>query len=259
MVVASSTAAAWIGFASGMIAAAVSVFIAIRQSRADERLERLKSDLGTELETVRSDLAAELHRREALIDRDLRAEDVLARYREPLAAAAFDLQSRLYNLLRLDFLDKFGGAHPRSETARRTTLFRLAQYFGWTEILRRDIQFLSFPEAEHTRRVAKLQSDVAKAFLRDDYGHAMMIWADEQRAIGELMIVEEHDKIMSMGFAAFSDQCDGAFKPWLDRLRAELPEQEAQVRLRDAQHLLCELVETLDSNRVRYEDDLERA
>jgi hypothetical protein len=258
MVAASSTAAAWIGFASGMVAAAVSVLIAVRQTRADERLEQLKSDLATRFEKVKNDLAAELHRREAVIDRDLRAEDVLARYREPLAAAAFDLQSRLYNLLELDFLSKFGGTHERAETALRTTLFRLAQYFGWTEILRRDIQFLSFPEAEHTRRVAKLQSDVSKAFLRDDYGHAMMIWADEQRAIGELMIVEEHDKIMSMGYAAFSDRCNGVFKPWLDRLRVELPAREAQVRLRAAQHLLCELVETLDSNRVRYEDDLER-
>jgi len=258
MLAASSTAV-WVGFASGVIAAAVSVFVAIRQSRADEKLERLKSSLGTELEKVKSDLAAELHRREALIDRDLRAEDVLARYREPLAAAAFDLQSRLYNLLRLEFLAKFGGGHPRSETALRTTLFRLAQYFGWTEILRRDIQFLNFPEAEYTRRVAKLQSAVSKAFLRNDYGQAMMIWADEQRAIGELMIVEEHDKIMSMGYAAFSEQCNGVFKPWLDRLRVELPLPEAQERLRDTQHLLCELVETLDADRVRYEDDLERA
>jgi hypothetical protein len=259
MVAASAMTAAWIGFASGIIAAAVSVFIAIRQSRSDEKLEHVKSDLGAELEKVKSDLAVEQHRGEALVDRDLRAEDVLARYREPLAAAAFDLQSRLYNILRLGFLGKFGGSHPRSDTALRTTLFRLAQYFGWTEILRRDIQFLSFPEAEHTRRVAKLQSDVAKAFLRHDYGDAMMIWADEQRAIGELMIVEEHDKIMSMGYAAFSDQCNGVFKPWLDRLGVELLLPEAQVRLRDAQHLLCELVETLDANRVRYEEDLERA
>ena len=127
--------AAWIGFASGLIAAAVSVVIAVRQSRSNERLERVKSDLGHELENVKTELAVELHRREALIDHDLRAADVLTRYREPLAAAAFDLQSRLYNILRLDFFGRFGGAHVRSEEALRTTLFRLAQYFGWTKIL----------------------------------------------------------------------------------------------------------------------------
>ncbi|MFN2628751.1 MAG: hypothetical protein ABR569_08970 [Gaiellaceae bacterium] len=241
-------AAAWIGFAAGVFAALVSAIVAIRQAQANQRLERLKTDL-----------SAELHRREARIDQEFRAEDVLARYREPLAVAAFDLQSRLYNILRLDFLGKFGGTHARSEVALRTTLFRLAQYFGWTEILRRDIQFLSFPEAEHTRQVANLQSDIAREFLRDDYGPAMMIWADEQRAIGELMIVEEHGRILSMGFAAFERRCDELFTPWLDQLRAELPQTEATKRLRQIQHLLCTLVETLDVHRVRYEQELERA
>ena len=184
---------------------------------------------------------------------------MLTRYREPLAVAAFDLQSRLYNIVEQGFLDLYGADHSRGEISLQTTLFRIAQYFGWTEILRRDIQYLSFPEADATRRVVQLQSDVAEAFRSDKYGQAMMLWADEQRALGELMIVEEHDKIMSMGYAAFSEQCNGVFKPWLDRLRVELPLPEAQERLRDAQHLLCELVETLDADRVRYEEDLERA
>ncbi|MDP8909325.1 MAG: hypothetical protein M3N47_09480, partial [Chloroflexota bacterium] len=126
---------AWIGFAGGAIAVIVSALVALRQARVEERLARLNSDLETEV-----------HRRSALFDRELQAEEVLTRYREPLAAAAFDLQSRLYNILELNFFDKFGGSHPRAEEAIRTTLFRLAQYFGWTEILRRDIQFLSFPE-----------------------------------------------------------------------------------------------------------------
>lgn len=240
--------AAWIGFAGGVFAALLSTFVAIRQSRMDERLTRLNHDL-----------ELQLHAREALFDRDLRAEEVLGRYREPLAAAAFDLQSRLYNILRLDFFGKFGGAHARAEEALNTTLFRLAQYFGWTEILRRDIQFLSFPEAEETRRVAHLQWGIAKCFLSDDYGPALMIWADEQRAIGERMIAEADGKVLCMGYASFREQCDALFGPLCDRLRKEFPDPSAQARLRDAQHLLCELVETLDERRIRYAEDLERA
>jgi hypothetical protein len=125
-------AAAWIGFAGGVIAILVSAFVAFRQSRLAVRLARLNHELD-----------AEVNRRAAMLDRDLRAEQVLTRYREPLAAAAFDLQSRLYNILRLDFFEKFGNDIERSEDAVETTLLRLAQYFGWTEILRRDIQFLS--------------------------------------------------------------------------------------------------------------------
>lgn len=239
---------AWIGFAGGVIAVIVSALVALRQARVEERLARLNSDLETEV-----------HRRRALFDRQLQAEEVLTRYREPLAAAAFDLQSRLYNILKLDFFAKFGGSHPRADEAIRTTLFRLAQYFGWTEILRRDIQFLSFPEDDETRRVTELQSEVAKRFLRHDYGPELMIWSDEQRAIGERMIVEEHGKVLCMGYARFRDACDNTFAPWCERLRSELPQQAAQQRLREVQHLLCDLVEALDARRVRYTGDLERA
>jgi hypothetical protein len=183
---------------------------------------------------------------------------VLTRYREPLAAAAFDLQSRLYNILRLNFLGKFGHSE-RREDAMTTTLFRLAQYFGWTEILRRDIQFLSFPEDDETRHVAALQSDIARCFLSDGYGSALMLWGDEQRAIGERMIVEEHGKVLCMGYATFRERCDDTFAGWRERLVAEIDYESARTRLLDAQHLLCDLVETLDTRRVRYEKDLRRA
>jgi hypothetical protein len=249
LVGASSTApAGWIGFAGGILAAVISAVVALRQSRMSERLARLNHELD-----------AEVHRRTAIIDRDLRAEEVLTRYREPLAAAAFDLQSRLYNVLRLDFFGKYGDGHERAEDAVRTTLFRLAQYFGWTEILRRDIQFLSFPEDDETRCVAHLQSEISRRFLTDSYGPELMIWADEQRGIGERMIVEEHGKVLCMGYAAFHGRCDDTFAVWCERLRTEIEDESARARLRDVQHLLCQLVETLDTRRIRYTQDLERA
>lgn len=241
-------AVAWIGFAGAVVAAVVSALVAVRQSRTDERLARLSHELDVEVD-----------RRKALFERQLHAEDVLTRYREPLAAAAFDLQSRLYNVLRLGFFDLYGADQERSEVARKTTLFRLAQYFGWTEILRRDIQYLSFPEDEDTRRVAALQSEIAKCFLTDAHGLALMIWADEQRAIGEAMIVYEQDKVFCMGYAAFERECEGDFAPWYRRLGGAFEAAPAHARLREAQHLLCELVEALDMKRVRYTEDLGRA
>jgi hypothetical protein len=242
--VAADLTVTWIGFAGGAGAAALSALVAVRQSRQDERLELLK---------------AELSRRAAEQEREERAEDVLTRYRQPLAAAAFDLQSRLYNILELDFFKKYGPDHERAEEALTTTLFRLAQYFGWTEILRRDIQFLSFAEDEDTRRVATLQADIARRFLTDKQGTALMIWGDEQRAIGERMIVEKPDKLLSMGYASFREHRDDTFKPWLERLRNEVGEESARERLRDVQNLLCDLVLALDPRRVRYTQDLDRA
>ncbi len=259
-------AAAWIGFAGGVLAALISGAVALRQAKlADGQSEmakdlaRLQSEMAVGLARVQSDLDTERHRREAMIDRGLAAEDVLSRYREPLAAAAFDLQSRIYNILQLDFFGKYSNGNRRADDAITTTLFRIAQYFGWTEILRRDIQFLSFPEDDHTRRVAHLQSEIAKCFLTDRYGLALMIWSDEQRAIGEEMIVDEHGKVQCMGYARFREHCDDTFAVLCGRLRQEVGDTGVQTRLRDAQHLLCELVETLDGRRLRYNEDLQRA
>jgi len=221
---------AWIGFAGGILGAVIAAVVAVRQSRMDKHLALLTREL----------------------DREERAEEVLTRYREPLAAAAFDLQSRLFNILQLDFLGKFGDGD-RSRSAFTTTLFRLAQYFGWTEILRRDIQFLSFPADADTRKVADLQARIARCFLTDEYGPELMVWSDEQRAVGERMIVEEHGKVICMGYARFRDECEKTFAPWLERLQAELPAAAADgQRLRAAQHLLCELVEALGAVGVRY-------
>jgi hypothetical protein len=217
--------AEWIGFAGALLVAAVGAFVAFRQARLSRQHE---------------------------------SEVVLSRYREPLAAAAFDLQSRLYNILRQDFFNKYPDG-VRAEEAVTTTLYRIAQYFGWTEIMRRDIQFLSFPEDEDTREVATLQFKISRMFLDDDYGHALMIWADEQRALGELMIVEEHGKVLCMGYARFRERCGDTFAPWLERLRKDLGDDDATKRMRDVQHKLCELVRALDRRGVRYTSDLDLA
>jgi plasmid maintenance system antidote protein VapI len=211
-------AVAWIGFAGAVIAALISGAVAWRQAslaqrQADmaDRLARAQAETQQQLARLQSELQIEQHKREALFERDLRAEDVLATYREPLAAAAFDLQSRIYNILRMDFFDKWANGKARTDAAVDSTLFRLAQYFGWSEILRRKIQFLSFPEDEETRKVARLQADICRCFLTDSYGVNLMLWSDEQRALGEQMIVEENGDVLCMGYARFRTRCEDTF------------------------------------------------
>jgi hypothetical protein len=237
-----------IGVATGILATIVSAVVALRQARMAKGMAHLNADLQTEVQ-----------KRAALFERDLNAEAVMTQFREPLAAAAFDLQSRLYNILELSFFEKFGGDHARCELAEMTTLFRMAQFFGWTEILRREIQFLSFPDDAETTLVIELQGKIASAFLTSDLGHVLMVWGDEQRAIGERMIVEEHDKVLCMGFARFRDEYEARFSSTCDHLRGEFQDEAARPRMCQLQHLLCDLVEVLDTRRVRYTSDLERA
>jgi hypothetical protein len=252
--------AAWIGFVGGVIATLASIAVAVRQSLEARRLAGLNGQLQRDLAQLDSDLEIERQERAALLERQLNAEDVLMRYREPLAAAAFDLQSRCYNMVRLDFFGKFGTGHDRFLEAQTTTLFRFAQYFGWTEILRRDIQFLSFPEDEDTRCVAQLQSSITRRLASSDAQEPLMVWADEQRAIGERMIVQEHDKVLCMGYARFRDEYDTSFAPLCKHLSGDLTDPASANRLRDVQHLLCDLVAALDKRQMRYaKEDLGRA
>lgn len=222
------------GFLIGLVPAAASALFAARLAQQKNRLE------------------AELHERIARVDRQLNAEEVLARNSEPLAAAAFDLQSRCWNILKRDFFEKFGPEHERSEDAHMTTLFRFAQYFGWTEILRREIQFLSFPTADETRAVADLQYLIAERIATSATDEPLMIWVDEQRGIGERMIVEDHGKVRCMGYGAFTDAYDECFARLFTRARRDLAAPASKPRYRGVQHLLSDLVDTLDKDNSRY-------
>lgn len=104
-------------------------------------------------------LAAELESLRLAEQRRFEAERTVARYREPLARAAYDLQSRLYNILQQHMIvalyDK-GDERERSYVVDNTS-FLVAQYFAWTEIVRRDIQYIDLGRNEQTRRLARLR------------------------------------------------------------------------------------------------------
>ena len=235
----------------GILATLSSVVIALRQTHEARRLATLNSDLQEKLARLNSDLETERVVHEKQLERQLNAEDLLARYREPLAAAAFDLQSRCWNMVKNKFFRRFGSHHERFADAKMTTLFRFAQYFGWAEILRMEIQFLSFPEEQDTRRVSELLRTIAGRLASSEEGESLMIWIDEQRAIGERMIVEHQHGVSCMGYATFCDRYDDCFARLFQRVIGDLAEPAATNRLRAVQRGLCDL----DKNRLRYADE----
>src|SRR4249919_2094284 len=98
------------------------------------------------------------------------SQKALAKYSEPLLGAAYELQARLWNILKQDFLERY---HTQGDEAQKAyavdnTLSVVAQYFGWSEIVRRDLQFLSFSKTEQTRAVAKVQQEIVEHFQDDD-------------------------------------------------------------------------------------------
>lgn len=226
-------------------------------TRHDKALAQLNSQLRLGEEEAVARLKAEMDRNFEVARRRLDADAVLAKYSEPLGVAAFDLQLRLRNILEDRYLETYVARLPeRRQEALDSTLYRIAQYFGWMEVLRRGIQHLNFEEPDTFRRVAELRGKIIREWATDDYGLGFMIWADAQRAIGELMIVDTASGPSVMGFSAFSRSMD-RFLPWLghvrDSLEAISPARSA--RLVEVQHRLIDLIQILDDDKLRFPPD----
>src|SRR5262249_44724832 len=118
------------------------------------------------------------------------AKKVLENYREPLIAASYELQARLYNILCNTFVERYihNEDAGRRNAAVESTLYVFAQFFGWREVIRQDVQYLRFARDQQTRRFAQLLRDIGETFLSDGYGQQFMIWRVEQRGLGERMI-----------------------------------------------------------------------
>lgn len=187
------------------------------------------------------------------------AEAILSKYREPLVNAAHELQGRLFNILRLKFLAHFylNGNEREKQYAVENTLYVIAQYFGWTEIIRRDVQFLDLGEIETTKELSKLQDHICNLFLDSRLGPVLRVFRGDQRAIGEKMIIVDGSNSYCMGYAQFFHTKEENFHYWLAPLRGHIDtlskglEQHSD-KLVQLQHALIDLIDFLDPNYVRY-------
>jgi hypothetical protein len=194
------------------------------------------------------------------------ATALVRRYREPLASAAFELQSRLWNLVCDDYLAAHGRrGGPVAEYAVTSTLWRFGQYFGWVEILRREVQFLDLGTLEETQRLRDELVEVRRVLQSDRRfpdDKAFQVLYDEQRAIGEIMIVsrgtdEDVQRSDCLGYAEFLEHMgEDGFRRWFARLEddvAALADQpRGHPRLEALQSALATLVRDIDREGTRF-------
>jgi hypothetical protein len=218
----------------------------------------------TAVRSIRLQHALTLER--AQLDRQQASEEVVRRYREPLLLAAFDLQARICNIVRDGFLVRhLGSADPAErEYARVSTLYRIGDYFGWTEILRRGLQFLDLGDDRRTSDLAELLAQVSRTFsdtARYPAG-VFCLFRDEQRAVGEIMLQpadQDPRHWQCIGYATFTArlQADPGFSRWFQRLSTQTgaiaaPGPGQLDRLIAVQRALIDLIEFLDPSALRY-------
>lgn len=244
--------------ATAFVALVVAVVSAVVSTRSARDIARMQ-------------LEQELQRRK--LDQDQLVEEVMGRYREPLLRAAFDLQSRLYNLLRQRLLERFhqDGTGEEREYVEVSTMFVYGEYLGWAEILRRGVQFLDLGDAGTNRQLAE-RLDAVNNVLLSSWGELrsrdFRIFRGQQRALGELMIrgaaiepgsADGGRALECIGYAAFAAKLeeDERFARWFDPLRESTRRLAAgdgagHVRLRELQHSLIDLIDLLDPEHVRF-------
>ena len=183
------------------------------------------------------------------------ARKVLDTYGEPLVDAAYELQARLYNILCLQFVDRYvkNNAQDKQDAAIHSTLYVFAQFFGSRELIRGEVQYLRFSRHQRTRRVSQLIWEIGEEFLANSYGSQFMLWRVEQRGLGERMINSANGRVTCMGYAAFVEHRN-TMDEWLKPLEHDLENLNdgGRRRLTRIQHLLLELVRELDNKGKRY-------
>lgn len=214
-------------------------------------------------------------RRAARSDRREAAVQLATRFTEPLLQAISNLETRIYNIVELDFFDRFHHADSSSEDreyAVLNTLYVAAQYFCWIEILRRDSQFVDPRQDDRNVRVSHGLEAVRDAFT-DSHGidePCFRLFRGEQRAMGEVMLVPVVDpppgvpRWECLGYAPFVAMLDEpGMARWFRRLRADIGLLVADssghdARLRIIHQRLMDVVDVIDPDGRRVPTQLRK-
>jgi hypothetical protein len=191
----------------------------------------------------------------------------MSHYRDPLLRAAFDLQSRLYNIVEQSFLTDYYSSEDAEARhyACENTLYVIAEYLGWVEILRREVRFLDLGDELSNRKWVLHLDAIRHTLLTDDYDDpTLRLFNGQQRAIGEIMAEPAassaqggEGRLQCIGYAAFvARQSKPEFARWFAQLRIDVgvlaSEPEGHLdRLVALQHQLVELIDFLDPEHTR--------
>ncbi len=192
-------------------------------------------------------------------------EELISRYREPLLLAANSLQSRLHNGVNGAYLHEFlyCGDEEEERYARHFTVYTLAEYFCWVEIIKRELRFLDLGDEARTRTFNAHLERISGIFGSSAYEHAhFRVFRGRQHAIGQLMTVSGANGTEVMAYPEFDRRlyADEEFARWFRQLLKDVDaflthDWIGNMRQVDAQWALIDLIDFLDPGKVRLTDN----
>ena len=241
---------------SSVTALVVAIVSAYLSGRNASHVQKEINKANRELEHVKAESAKQL----LVFQNKQRQKQQLSKYKEPLLQCAFDLQSRLVNIVKNDFLSKtyLRGNDREQIYAIESTLFLIAQFFGWSELVRVEQQLLDLGADEQTRILRRHQETILHHFRSSKLDPAMRVFSADQRAIGELMIKSNQSKLI--GYAEFLMNKPDYLDTWLSPVREDLIAaadslDASRQRLVLIQKTLIELIDFLDPHHVRFTEN----
>jgi hypothetical protein len=233
------------------ISALLSLVAGVLGARANMRAKQLDHELERQR---RQENAAEI------------AQRILHRYRDPLLDAAQTLQSRTFNIVANGYLATYLNCDDSDERAyaRRYTVFAVAEYMTWVEIVRRELRFLDIGDEDRNRQLLARLTKTQVTLQSDKIRGPFRVFRGRQRAIAELMMVptgaSEGPQNECIGYAAFCDRLDDDpdFAAWFDSLLKEvdlLVIRDNDDRIIQLQNDLVDLIDHLDPKALRIPPD----
>ncbi|MCW2750623.1 MAG: hypothetical protein JWR83_1733 [Aeromicrobium sp.] len=191
-------------------------------------------------------------------DKQKEKETALAaaqRVYEPLAQAAAELQSRIYNIVETGWVALTKRYEGHGDYTVASTAFLFAHYFGWIEARRQSV-LDSSGEGGRDESVQTLIDGVLQVLRRGDDSDGFCFFSAEQRAIGELMFYWEvlPDNGLRIphvhGYSKFSTlyRSDAEFRKWFEPVDAGMARvaKGDNSRLIAIQQALVKLILELD-------------
>lgn len=183
----------------------------------------------------------------------------ISKYSEPLTRSAYDLQSRFFNILRQNLVEVYlrNGSDREKTYVKENTTFLMAQYMCWTEIVRREVSLTDLSDNEKTRNLIKVQDDIYGIWGSDRYPPLLRVFAGEQRAIGEALMLEGPRGPECMGYNKFLNSFGAGANPLIDALRDDVEKLEtnsknATDRMTKIQNALIDLLLVVDPQYLRF-------
>ena len=193
------------------------------------------------------------------LDLKVAREKELSTYSEPLIRSAYDLQSRLYNIINQGLVTVYlkNGIQREKDYVRDNTTFLVGQFLGATEVVRRDVSVVDVETNEEIKRRVKARDDLSAVWGTDLDSPILRIFAGEQRAIGEALIVEGPRGPECMGYGKFLTALKAGENTLIDAVRSDVDSLAvnagtAAVRMKKVQNALIDLLLIFDPEYLRY-------